>query len=64
MSDGRVKEEVNQSSNHPASVKENKAWQAIVYLEVVAKGPVAQHLEVGVMVGILSDILQIIVLSS
>jgi hypothetical protein len=34
------------------------------YLEVVTKGPVAQHFKEGVMINILANIIQIIVLST
>jgi len=44
--------------------KKNEKKGKNTYLEVIAKGPVTQHLEVGVVVGILSDIIKIVVLAT
>lgn len=51
--------EANTISCQPRRKSKEKA-----YLEVIAKGPVTQHLEVGVMVGILSDIVEIVMLAT
>jgi hypothetical protein len=41
-----------------------KKNQENAYLEVIAKGPVTKHIKVGVMVGILSDIVEIVMLAT